>query len=138
MSFLKSAPQIYPKTVLILEAPNCVLTSVIVRFLSYKKRCEFLYPKSKLKEADTLNDIFITEDLTPLRIKLFRYLKNECCNQFVMVHTYTGKIRMKKAAQQTGVVSNSHNRDKGIGNWLTVTSPDDLFKINIRCSRCRF
>ena len=29
MSFLESAPQIYPKTVLILEAPNCVLTSVI-------------------------------------------------------------------------------------------------------------
>ena len=104
---------------------------IIVRFLSYKKRCEFLHAKSKLKEADIPNDIFITEDLTPLCIKLFYYLKNECCNQFVMIHTYNGKIRMKKAAQQTDVESNSHNQDKGIGNWLTVTSPDDLFKFNI-------
>ena len=85
---------------------------IIARFLSYKKRCEFLYAKSKLKEADTLNNILITEDLTPLRIKLFHYLKNECFNQFVMVHTYNGKIRMKKAAKQTGVESNSHNQ-----NW---------------------
>ena len=38
---------------------------------------------------------------------------------------------MKKAAQQTDVESNSHNQDKGIGNWLTVTSPDDLVKLNI-------
>ena len=38
---------------------------------------------------------------------------------------------MKKAAQQTGVESNSHNQDKEIGNWITVTSPDDLFKLNI-------
>ena len=34
MSFLESAPQIYPKTVLILEAPNCVLTSVIDHILT--------------------------------------------------------------------------------------------------------
>ena len=26
--------------------------------------------------------------------------------------------------------SNSY-QDKGIGNWLIVTSPDDLFKLNI-------
>ena len=38
---------------------------------------------------------------------------------------------MKKAAQQTGVESNSHNQDKGIGKWLIVTSPNDLFKLNI-------
>ena len=41
------------------------------------------------------------------------------------------RFRLKKAAQQAGVESNSHNQDKGIGNWLTVTSPDDLFKLNI-------
>ena len=100
-------------------------------FCFIKKRCEFLYAKSKLKEADTLNDIFIPDDLTPLCIKLFHYQKNECCNQFLMIHTYNGKIRMKKAAQQTDVESNSHNQDKEIGNWITVTSPDDLFKLNI-------
>ena len=114
-----------------LSKPRNKPTPIIVRFLSYKKRCEFLYAKSKLKEADTLNNIFIAEDLTPLRMKLFYSLKNECCNQFVMVHTYNRKIRMKKAAQQTDVEYNSHNQDKGIGNWLTVTSPDDLFKLNI-------
>ena len=38
---------------------------------------------------------------------------------------------MRKAAQQTGVESNFHNQDKGVGNLLTVTAPDDLFMLNI-------
>ena len=97
--------------------------------MSYISRCKFLYTKSKLEKADTLKDIFITEDLTPFRIKLFHYVKNECCNKFVMIHTCNRKTRMKKQILTTK--TNSHHQDKVIGNWLTVTLPDDLFKLKI-------
>ena len=51
---------------------------MIVRFVSYQKRNEFLFGKSKLKKSMHFGNAFITEDLTPLRSKLLRYLKKEC------------------------------------------------------------
>ena len=43
---------------------------VIVRFVSYQKRNEFLFEKSKLKKSMHFSNAFITEDSTPLRSKL--------------------------------------------------------------------
>ena len=37
---------------------------------------------------------------------------------------------MKKLARKCGELEQGEN-DQGIGNWLYVTSPDDLFKPNI-------
>ena len=45
---------------------------VIVRFVSYQKRNEFLFEKSKLKKSMHFGNAFIIEDLTPLRSKLLR------------------------------------------------------------------
>lgn len=104
---------------------------IIARFTSYKKRNEFLYEKSNLKNCENLGSAFITEDLTPLRSKLLRYVKNECEDQFVLCHTINGKIRMKKSAVKNGQMINSHEKDPGIGKWITINSPDDLFKIGI-------
>ena len=44
--------------------------SIIVRFVSYKKRNEILFAKSKLKNSQEFSNAFISEDLTPLRSKL--------------------------------------------------------------------
>ena len=57
---------------------------IIVRFQSYKKRSEFLYRKSNLKNHEEFHNAFISEDLTPTRAKLLRYLKEECNNNFVL------------------------------------------------------
>ena len=68
------------------------LRPVIVRFISYLKRNGFLYSKSKLKKNGKLKNVFIAEDLTPLKSKLLSYVKNECNGDFVLCHTYNGKI----------------------------------------------
>ena len=105
---------------------------IIARFISYKKRNQFLYSKSKLKETGEFNNAYITEDLTTLRSKLFNYIKNECDGEFVLVHTYSynGSIRTKRSALKHGKL-NDRKTDEGIGNWLTINSTDDLFKFNI-------
>ena len=103
---------------------------VIVRFVSYQKRNEFLFEKSKLKKSMHFGNAFITEDLTPLRSKLLRYVKKECDDDFVLCHSFNGKIRMKKSAQKAGLPLDKNGNDQGTGKWLTITSVDDLFKIN--------
>ena len=40
-----------------------------------------------------------------------------------------GKIRMKKSARKAGKIIDGE--DEGIGSWLYVNSPDDLFKDDI-------
>ena len=60
---------------------------VIARFVNYKKRNEFIYTKSKLKDLEGYTYAFITEDLTPLRSKLLHYIKANCEN-FVLVIQY--------------------------------------------------
>ena len=104
---------------------------MIARFVNYKKRNEFVYAKSKLKSSERNSGVFITEDLIPLRYKLLNYVKNKCDDRFVLCHTLNGKIRMKKSAKKAGKPLGENGKDEGIGNWLTITSPDDLFKHNI-------
>ena len=104
---------------------------VIVRFVSYQKRNKFLFEKSKLKKSMHFGNAFIAEDLTPLRSKLLRYVKKECDNDFVLCHSYNGKIRMKKSTQKAGLPLDKNGNDQGTGKWLTITSVDDLFKINV-------
>jgi len=61
---------------------------IIVCFVSYKKRNQFLCEKAKLKNNEDCIDIFISEDLTPLRTNV----KHCCDNQFVLCHSMNGKI----------------------------------------------
>ena len=103
---------------------------VIVRFVSYKKRNEILFAKSKLKNNQNFANTFISEDLTPLRSKLLQYVKNECNNEFVLCHTNNGNIRMKKSAKKAGLIDDNE-KDFGTGSWLVVSSPDDLFQFDI-------
>ena len=104
---------------------------VIARFISYKKRNEFLFAKSKLKKRELFTGAYITEDLTLLRNKLLNYMKTKCDDQFVMCHTINGKIRMKHFAAKAGKPLENSGRDEGTGNWLAISSPDDLFRYNI-------
>ena len=77
------------------------------------------------------SNAFITEDLTPLRSKLLRYVEKECDNDFVLCHSRNGKIRMKKSAQRAGLPLEKNGNDQETGKWLTITSVDDVFKINV-------
>ena len=74
---------------------------IILRFVSNKKRNELFYKKSELKKSEDYKNAFVVEDITPLRQKLLNYVKNECDGEFVLRHTYNGKIRMKNQREKT-------------------------------------
>ena len=94
--------------------------SIIVRFVSYKKRNKILFAKSKLKNSQEFSKAFISEDLIPLRSKLMQYVKKECNNKFVLCHTINGNIRMKKSAKKEGLIV-VNEKDLGTGPWLVVS-----------------
>ena len=73
---------------------------IIARFLSFKKRNEFLFSKSKVKTSERFPNIYLTEGLTHLRYKLLNYVKTKCGYKFVMCHTYNGKIKMKECGKE--------------------------------------
>ena len=120
--------------------PRAKPRPIIARFVSFKKRNEFLFAKAELKNSANFRDAFITEDLKQLRHKLLNYVKNNCDNRFVMCHSHNGKIRMKKSARTADNNTNRNGEDKGLrkksedegkGNWIVVSSPDDLLNLSI-------
>ena len=102
---------------------------MIVRFISYKMRNEFLYSTSKLKNSEEFSQA--SEDLTPLRIQLFNYVKRELKDDFVMCHTFDGKIRMKKSARKAGKLIRNDEKDTGVGNCIWISNPDDFCQHHI-------
>ena len=58
---------------------------------------------------------------------MLKYVKEVAKNKFILFHTINGKIRMKRSARKAGTITNNE-RDTSTGNWLTIDSPDDLFK----------
>ena len=111
------------------KAPNP--RPIIVRFQSFKKRNQFLYAKPSLKKNENYKNVFISEDLTPLRAKLLLYIKHHCEDKFVQCHTINGKIRFKKSAVMEGLPLDDNGKDPVTGKRMTVTSPDELFKVGI-------
>ena len=59
-------------------------------------------------------DIFIAEDLTPLRARILWYINQNYSHKFCNIHTMNGMIRMKK--------------NENDAKWLNINNPDDLFK----------
>ena len=49
---------------------------IIVKFMCYKKRSHFISSKKKLKDSARFSNVFVAEDLTSLRAKLLRYVKD--------------------------------------------------------------
>ena len=72
---------------------------IIVRFMCYKKRSQFLSSKKELKDSVSFSKVFVAEDLTSLRAKLLRYIIKECYYQFEQIHTKNGLILMKTSSE---------------------------------------
>jgi len=89
---------------------------IIARFVSYKKRNEFLTNKQDLKYVDGKQHVFACEDLTPLWYKLLKYMQKSCSDTFTSCYTRDGNIKAKLKTSE---------------KWVTITSPDDLFKHGI-------
>lgn len=86
---------------------------IIVRFANRSMRNKFIVNRKRLKQSENFKNVFITDDLTPLRFKLFQMVrKNEDVKN---AHTRDGKIIC--------VLKN--------GTKAVIESPDDLFKIGV-------
>jgi len=89
---------------------------IIARFVSYKKRNEFLTNKRELKNIEGRQHVFVCEDLTPLRYKLLKYMQKSCSDTFTSCYARNGHIKAKLKTSE---------------KWVTVTSPNDLFEHGI-------
>ena len=95
---------------------------IIARFVSYKKRNEFLTNKRELKNIEGRQHVFVCEGLIPLRYKLLKYMQKSCSDTFTSCYTRNGNIKAKLKTTE---------------KWVTITSPDDLLKhgIDVDCKQ---
>ena len=96
---------------------------IIVKFMCCKKRSQFISSKKKLKDSARFSNLNVAEDLTSLRAKLLRYVKDECNNQFEQIHTKNGSILMKTSAEADESLPNERK-----GKWIKIDLPDDLYR----------
>ena len=89
---------------------------IICKLRSYKQRMKFMRNKKVInsKKTGKYKDVFIVEDLTPMRSRLVWFIKKEFGHKFCNVHTMNGTIRLKKSETDR--------------EWIHVNNPDDLFK----------
>ena len=103
---------------------------IIVKFRWFKKRMEFIKNKKKLKpnlenmsmsqrQNVLKNSPFITEDLSPYRGKVFRFIKdyNRDHKLFDIVTTHNGLISCKKKVDDP--------------NWINIASSQDFIEHGI-------
>ena len=96
---------------------------LICKFGSYKMRMKFIKNKRLINSQTTgrFKDVFICEDLTPMRSRLVWFIKNNHSDKFCNVHTMNGVIRMKEKKGTDAETADS--------NWLSVSNVDDLYKL---------
>ena len=66
------------------------------------------------------------EDLTSLRGKLLRYVKEECNGRFEKVYTINGMIIMKEKSDESDDDDKSDENENA--QWLKLETPDDLHR----------
>jgi len=75
---------------------------IIARFVSYKKRNEFLTNKRELKHIEGRQHVFVCEDLTPLRYKLLKYMQESCSDTFTSCYPRNGNMKAKLKTSENG------------------------------------
>lgn len=84
---------------------------IICRFVSRDTKIELLKSKKKLRDSDDYKNVFMHEDLTPLRAKLLKVVKEQ--------------TNVKSVFTREGIIHcNLHN-----GSHIIIESPDDLFRL---------
>ena len=86
---------------------------IIVRFVSRQKTLRVFRIKKYVKNIEKYKDVYITDDLTKLRLKLKDYLRKQ--DTIAKVYTIDGNIHCEKTD----------------GQHFTVASPGYLFKMDI-------
>ena len=95
---------------------------IICRFTpaAYRKKMKIMLNKRHINQIKTgkYKDVFLAENLTPLRKHLLWFIKKHFCDDYHKVHTRNGTIKMKEKSD------NSNSSD-----WISVNNPDDFHKL---------
>ena len=96
---------------------------LICKFGSYKMRMKFIKNKRLINSQTSgkFKEVFICEDLTPLRSRLIWFIKENFSHKFCSVHTMNGIIRMKKDQGNEEATKNSP--------WLSVSNVDEFYAL---------
>ena len=91
---------------------------LICKFIPYKIRMKILLNKKVINGARSgkYKNVFISENLTPMRSRLLWYMKKKCSTKFTKLHSRDGVIKTK--------IEGSDSQDDP---WINVRTPDDLF-----------
>lgn len=95
---------------------------VIVRLNNRHMRNQILYAKKTILNSDEcpFKGVYVQEDLTVQRSKMFRYLK--------------GLANVERVRTSEGRLQVTLKLDKGSGKKVTVENPDDLFRVGVDLS----
>ena len=93
---------------------------VLARFVSRKKKKEVMVKRKNLKDKEQYKSVYVNDDLTVLRSKLFKYVKDS--KRFDRVWTVDGKIHISKKVP-LGKERNVTERP------MVIENADDLFRI---------
>ena len=101
--------------------PKTSLKHVIVRFNNRHLKNQVLYSKKHpLNAADCpFKGVYIQEDLTMQRSRMFRYLKA------------IDKVEWVRTVMSEGRIQATLKDDKGTGKRVTIDNPDDFFRIGV-------
>ena len=95
---------------------------IICRFTpaAYGKKMKLLLNKRHINQKKTgkYKEVFLAENLTPMRKHLLWYIKTNFSDDYHKVHTRNGTIKMKEKSD-----------DSNSGDWISVNNPDDLHKL---------
>lgn len=97
---------------------------VLVRFVSRKKKVEVMRAKKNLKGKQGYQQVFINEDLTALRAKLLRYVKD--LPTIEKAWTSEGKIWAKRKTIPGQTANNGGNK-----TVVAIENPDHLFRLGV-------
>ena len=94
---------------------------LICKFGSYKMRMKFIKNKRIINSQTTgkFKNVFIAEDLTPLRSRLLWFIKDRYGHKFKHVHSINGIIKMKANIGTEEDIKNS--------KWINVSNISELF-----------
>ena len=98
---------------------------VLVKFISRRKKKELMQKKKTLKEAEGYDNIYIHEDLTLLRSKMLKFIKD-----------HKTDLRLKGAWTAEGKIFAQPDYPDGLARENrprahVIENPDDLFKLGI-------
>jgi hypothetical protein len=85
---------------------------IIARFVSREKKMEFLTRRKELKKSERFKTVFISEDLTKLRFKLFQLVRKS--DNVKNAYTRDGRIL---GTLQNGTKFSIESPDDPVPNW---------------------